>query len=93
MPDPHRIVTEHDSLPADSNLRQLVPTAERAVEVTKRRVVISFDHVYVTANDAVTVQLGLIRAPETEFSEEIENIVLADFAVEIGEKRCIHIFD
>ena len=93
MPDPHRIVTQNDPLPADLNLRHLIPTAERALEVTKRRVVISFDHVYVAANDAVTVQPGSIRAAETEVSEEIEDIVLADFPVEIGEKSFIHIFD
>ena len=87
MPDPHRVVTKNDPLAADLNLRHLIPTAERALEVTKRRVVISFDHVYVAANDAVTVPLGFIRAAETEVSEEIEHIVLPDFAVEIGWRR------
>ena len=93
MPHPHRVVTKDDSLPADSNLRHLIPTTKRALEVTKPLVVISFDHVYVAANDAVTIQPGLIRAGQREISEEIEDIVFADLAVEIREKSCIHIFD
>ena len=93
MPDPHRVVTKNDPLPTNTNLRHLIPTAEGARELTNRRVVISFDHVYVAADDAVTVQPRLIRAAETEVSEEIENIVLADLAVEIGEKSSVHIFD
>jgi len=64
MPDPHRVVTKNDPLPASSNLRHLIPTAEGARRFTKRRVVISFDHVYVAADDAVIVKLGLIRAAE-----------------------------
>ena len=89
MPDPHRVVTKNDPLPASSNLRHLIPTAEGARELTKRRVVISFDDVYVAADDAVTVQPALIRAAETKVPEEI----LADLAVEIGEKSRVHIFD
>ena len=61
MPNPHCVMAENDSLSADPNLDQLIQAGESAGEFAQCRIVISFDHMYVSADDAIAILARLIR--------------------------------
>ena len=93
MPNPHCVMTENDSLSADSNLDQLIQAGESAGEIAQGRIVISFDHMYVSADDAITILAGLIRSTKAKISQKVKHVICADKLVQVGENRRVHLFD
>src|SRR5579863_3565246 len=91
MPDTHSVVTEDDSLSADSDLGQLTPATKRAFEVAKRAVVITFHNVNVPAHDAITVLPCFFRSANTEVAQKIQLIILSDLPVQVCEDSRIHL--
>ena len=91
MPDAHSVVTEYDPLSADSDLGQLTPATERAFEVAKRPVVISFDKVNVTAHDAITVLPCLFWSINAEVAQKVQVVILSDPPVQVREDSRIHL--
>jgi hypothetical protein len=57
------------------------------------RIVISFDHMYVSADDAITILAGLIRSPKAKISQKVKHVICADKLVQVGENRRVHLFD
>src|ERR1700684_4598457 len=91
MPDTHSVVTEYDSLSADSDLGQLTPATKRAFEVAKRAVMITFHNVNVPAHDAIAVLPCFFRSANTEVAQKIQLIILSDLPVQVREDSCIHL--
>ena len=78
-------MAENDSLSADPNLDQLIRTGECARQVAECRIVISFDHMYVPADDAITILAGLIRSAKAKISQKVKHVICADKLVQVGE--------
>jgi hypothetical protein len=93
MPNPHCVMAENDSLPPDPNLDQLIQAGESAGEIAQGRIVISFDHMYVSADDAITILAGLIRSPKAKISQKVKHVICADKLVQVGENGSVHLFD
>jgi len=85
------VVTEYDSLSADSDLGQLTPATKRAFEVAKRAVMITFHNVNVPAHDAITVLPCFFRSANTEVAQKIQLIILSDLPVQVRGDSRIHL--
>jgi hypothetical protein len=64
----------------------LIQAGESAGEIAQGRIVISFDHMYVSADDAITILAGLIRSPKAKISHKVKHVICADKLVQVGEK-------
>jgi len=84
MPNPHRVMAENDSLAANPNLDQLIRAGESAGQVAQCRIVISFEQMYVPADDAITILAGLIRSTETKISQKVKHVICAYQLVQVG---------
>jgi hypothetical protein len=70
MPDPHRVVTEHNPLAIDSNFGQLISSAEFGRQAAKRTVVISFNHVDMAADNPIPITPRLFFRRATTFPKQ-----------------------
>jgi hypothetical protein len=63
-------------------------------EIAQWRIVISSDHVYVPADDAITIPIpaGLIRFANAEISRKVKHFIGADKLVQVGENGRVHLF-
>ena len=91
MPSPHRVVTEHNSLLADSDLGQLVPGTESGRDFASSAIMIPFHKMDVLAKDAVAIARGLVRAALAEVTQKKQLVVLADLAIQVGKNSRIHL--
>jgi hypothetical protein len=91
MPDPHRVVAEHNPLAIDSNFGQLISSTEFGGQVAKCPVVIPFNHVDIAADNPIPITPRLIGTAHAEITEKVQDVILADQAVQVPKDRPVHL--
>jgi hypothetical protein len=90
-PYTHRGVTEHDPLAIDSNLGQLISSAEFGCQAAKCAVVIPFNHVDIAADNPIPITPRLIGPAHAEIPEKVQDVILANQAVQVPKDRLVHL--